>query len=75
MARGIKVDTKVSKFSRESATRKQTITTVDEHYQEWTKGENTAKSSGKLFDGKGKELKKVMYTADFSVDKHMASRP
>tara|TARA_B100001564_G_scaffold245576_1_gene208232 strand:+ start:8220 stop:10235 length:2016 start_codon:yes stop_codon:yes gene_type:complete len=59
MARGVKVDTKVSKFSRESATRKQTITTVDEHYQEWTKGENTAKSSGKLFDEKGKELKKV----------------
>ena len=59
MARGVKVDIKKSKFSRESASRVQSKTTIDEHYQEWSKDEISNKSSGKLFDKKGKELKKV----------------
>ena len=59
MARGVKVDKKTSKYSRESASRVQSKTTIDEHYHEWSKDESSNKSSGKLFDEKGKELKKV----------------
>lgn len=59
MARGVEVETKKSKFSRESASRTQSKTTIDEHYQEWSRDEKSNKSTGKLFDEKGKELKKV----------------
>ncbi len=59
MARGVKVEKKKSKYSRESASRKQSKTTIDEHYQEWSNDESSNKSSGKIFDEKGKQLKKI----------------
>ena len=59
MARGIEIDNKVSKFSRESASRKQSKTTVEQHYQEWSKNNKSNKSSAQLFDKHGKKIKRV----------------
>jgi hypothetical protein len=59
MARGVVVDNNVSKFSRESASRKQSKTTVEQYYQEWSKNDSTDKSSSQLFDANGKQIKRV----------------
>lgn len=59
MARGVEVENTVSKFSRESASRKQSKTSVEQHYQEWSKSVGSDKSSVQLFDKKGKEIKRV----------------
>jgi hypothetical protein len=59
MARGVEIKNTVSKFSRESASRKQSKTTVEQHYQEWSKNNGPDKSPAKLFDKEGKEIKRV----------------
>lgn len=59
MARGVEIDNKVSKFSRESASRKQSKTTVEQHYQEWSKTNESNDSSAQLFDKHGKKIKRV----------------
>ena len=59
MARGVEVKDTVSKFSRESASREQSKTTVEQHYQEWSKNNGSDKSPAQLFDKEGKEIKRV----------------
>ena len=57
MARRVEVKNEESKFSRESATRKQSNTTIEQHYEEWSKEENSDKSSTTLYDENGKRNK------------------
>ena len=59
MARGVEVKNTVSKFSRESASREQSKTTIEQHYHEWSKNDGSDKSPAKLFDKEGKEIKRV----------------
>tara|TARA_B100000214_G_scaffold313817_1_gene246550 strand:- start:1177 stop:2523 length:1347 start_codon:yes stop_codon:yes gene_type:complete len=56
----IKAGSNNSKFSRESASRKQNHVSVEQHYQNWT-NENLSneKKSTSLFDSKGKPLNRV----------------
>ena len=59
MARRVEVKNEESKFSRESAARKQSNTTIEQHYEEWSKEENSDKSSTTLYDENGKEINRV----------------